>query len=195
LNRRPPRPERGALPNCATTRESGWPDLNRRPPVPQTGALPSCATSRNVFPRASGPTRTAYLRFTRAAHHLSCCAGVEPAARIELAATGLQDRRVTDDPPAFSKTEPPAFSQRRRTRTPTNEMLTNKNAAGGGFEPPPSGPEPDVLPGCTSPHGAGGVRPAGRDERGVRARPRAGIAPRTGVRATGLMSRRPGLNR
>jgi hypothetical protein len=25
---------------------SGRPDLNRRPPVPQTGALPNCATSR-----------------------------------------------------------------------------------------------------------------------------------------------------
>ena len=26
---------------------SGWPDLNRRPPHPQCGALPGCATSRN----------------------------------------------------------------------------------------------------------------------------------------------------
>ena len=25
---------------------SGWPDLNRRPPHPQRGALPGCATSR-----------------------------------------------------------------------------------------------------------------------------------------------------
>ena len=28
---------------------SGWPDLNRRPPHPQCGALPDCATSRFKF--------------------------------------------------------------------------------------------------------------------------------------------------
>ena len=28
---------------------SGWPDLNRRPPHPQRGALPDCATSRYIY--------------------------------------------------------------------------------------------------------------------------------------------------
>jgi hypothetical protein len=28
---------------------SGWPDSNRRPPHPQRGALPGCATSRKTI--------------------------------------------------------------------------------------------------------------------------------------------------
>ena len=41
---------------------SGRPDLNRRPPVPQTGALPDCATPRrasSLAPRAANPARRA----------------------------------------------------------------------------------------------------------------------------------------
>ncbi len=28
--------------------QSGWPDLNRRPPAPKAGALPNCATARGA---------------------------------------------------------------------------------------------------------------------------------------------------
>jgi hypothetical protein len=34
---------------------SGRPDLNRRPPVPQTGALPDCATPRERSQSSTGP--------------------------------------------------------------------------------------------------------------------------------------------
>ena len=34
---------------------SGRPDLNRRPPVPQTGALPDCATPRRAPQSSTGP--------------------------------------------------------------------------------------------------------------------------------------------
>src|SRR6185503_1129928 len=42
------RPERFGVPLVAVALRcwSGRPDLNRRPPVPQTGALPDCATPR-----------------------------------------------------------------------------------------------------------------------------------------------------
>ena len=33
---------------------SGWPDLNRRPPAPQAGALPGCATSRMTVTLSKG---------------------------------------------------------------------------------------------------------------------------------------------
>src|SRR3546814_8223948 len=36
-------------PTANITNWSGRPDLNRRPPVPQTGALPGCATPRDVL--------------------------------------------------------------------------------------------------------------------------------------------------
>ena len=67
LNRRPPHPECGALPSCATTRWSGRPDSNRRPPVPQTGALPSCATSRCVPPAGFEPATSTFV-VSRAVH-------------------------------------------------------------------------------------------------------------------------------
>ena len=57
-NQRPLRPERSALPGCATARKraikmitldlSGRLDSNQRPPAPHAGTLPGCATSRTT---------------------------------------------------------------------------------------------------------------------------------------------------
>ena len=62
-NQRPLRPERSALPGCATARKKGnhfsrndYPyfsvsgrlDSNQRPPAPHAGTLPGCATSRTT---------------------------------------------------------------------------------------------------------------------------------------------------
>src|SRR6266542_2938647 len=72
----------------------------------------SCAPAPTPNKRASGATRTPYLPFTRRTHHLSCCAGVEPAARVELAALPLQGER--SDPLFYTIVLPPA----RFTRVP-----------------------------------------------------------------------------
>src|SRR4026208_1118110 len=42
---------------------SGRPDLNRRPPVPQTGALPDCATPRQAAQSSTRPGASFLVAF------------------------------------------------------------------------------------------------------------------------------------
>ena len=55
---------------------------------PRPRCLQDSAAHLCVAHRASGATRTRYLRGTDPVHHLWCCAGVEPAVRLELTASG-----------------------------------------------------------------------------------------------------------
>ena len=70
--------------------KSGWPDSNRRPPVPQTGALPSCATSRSARPRReSNPD----LRFRRPASCPLDHVGVVSPGGFEPPSSSLSGKR------------------------------------------------------------------------------------------------------
>src|SRR5258708_10381274 len=71
-----------------STREglwSGWPDLNRRPPAPQAGALPGCATSRD----AHGQTRFVSSRWSRVNISRSCSRTSRSTARPRSSAGGV----------------------------------------------------------------------------------------------------------
>ncbi len=129
----------------------------------------SCAPAPTPNKRASGATRTPYLPFTRRTHHLSCCAGVEPAARVELAALPLQGER--SDPLSYTGVVPSA----RLERAPDQVLdlaplpLGYEGVAGSpGFEPERAASEATTLPVTSAPNVAGGAaqatrsRPVGR---------------------------------
>src|SRR2546423_3829862 len=109
-NLHPPRSERGASASWATR---AWSVGESNP----AGVACKRRCAPAPTPRASGRTRTGYLRFTRAAHHLSCCAGLgEPATGVEPAASRLQGERT-------AIRAPPASRALGASRTRTDQAL------------------------------------------------------------------------
>lgn len=152
---------KAALRTCASPMTSQRPVLNRLPPGYESGAPP-------VVLRWRVSRRPVSNRL--------------PAAYKAAARPGELRR------PECPRRDSNAHHRRPQRRASASWATRAWGAAGGGFEPPPSGPEPDVLPDYTSPHrGRRVARPAGRFSAGT-AQPTSGppgwsataSAPRTG---------------